>query len=133
MSVDRLIEVSTHYISFCYSEMSKNLVRTFSTTSVRLERFYKPLWHKGPFTGKDDMTGATRRHDLRGTTQLGKETEDGSMMAIDPLSVPKIVVPNLRKFRLKPFVSKSIEVKDDKPAPASEYLDYVAISKGSFK
>ena len=113
--------------------MTKGLVSTVTRSSVCRARFIKLLSHRGPKTGKDDRYGSVWRHDLRGSTRLAKQSEDGSMMAVDPLSVPKIVVPDLRKFELKAFVSEKLDVKTEAPATVSEYLDTVTINKGSFK
>eukprot|EP00116_Pleurobrachia_bachei_P016644 sb/3476906/ len=113
--------------------MTKGLVSTVTRSSVCRARFIKLLSHRGPKTGKDDRYGSVWRHDLRGTTKLSKTTEDGSMMAVDPLSVPKFVVPNLRNFELKAFVSEKLDIKSEAPATVSEYLDTISINKGSFK
>ncbi|KAL5256606.1 hypothetical protein ACHWQZ_G011751 [Mnemiopsis leidyi] len=63
----------------------------------------------------------------------GYLSKDSSAFVEDPLMIPQLVVPNLKNFKLKAFVSAEISEEETAPPQPIEYLDTITLSTGSFK
>jgi hypothetical protein len=113
--------------------MSTGIIGRVANACIRRERFIKPFKHRGPKTGKDDRRGSYWRYNKRTASQYGYLSKDSSAFIEDPLLTPQFVVPNLKNFKLRAFVSAEITEEETVAPQPIEYLDTITLSSGSFK
>ena len=113
--------------------MSSGVIGRVANACIRRERFIKPFKHRGPKTGKDDRAGSYWRYNKRTASAYGYLSEDSSRFTEDPLMTPQLVVPNLKNFKLRAFVSAEIIEEETASPQPIEYLDTITLSTGSFK